>query len=157
MSHFLFLYLLCSINSKRTNAQIHMQLLQIWTALWPRIPVYKWLRATGTRGCDTDRQLCRSPIVSCALALGGETPTSLPLTHKYTNTQWNYEKYKLLAVSTVWFCDKKQNNLCLIRKKTLQCSPTLQGNKPFDFHESPNFQIQKLHSDVNSSSPRGSI
>ena len=68
LCHFLFLYLLFSINSKRTNAQIDMQLLQIWTALWPRIHMYKWLRATGTGG-ETETGSCVGVRLSVAPCL----------------------------------------------------------------------------------------
>ena len=64
---------------KRTNAQIdtpHLTNMDSTMAQDPHVQVVDSNNRDG--GWDTDRQLCRSPIVSCALPLGGETPTSLP-------------------------------------------------------------------------------
>ena len=52
-----------------------MQLLQIWTALWPRIHMYNWLRATGT---------------------GGETHTLIPKVTSIHETHYDKASYNRL-------------------------------------------------------------
>ena len=39
------------------------------------------------------------------------------LASQNANTLWNYEKYNLLAVSTVWFCDKKTQQIVSHKKE----------------------------------------
>ena len=51
---------------------------QIWTALWPRIHMYKWLRATGTGG-ETQTGSCVGVRLSVAPCLSeGKHPTWFP-------------------------------------------------------------------------------
>ena len=76
----IFCFFTCYVLSmgKRTNAQIDTFFpnMDSTMAQDPHVQVVD--SNNRDRGWDTDRQLCRSPIVSCALPLGGETPTSLP-------------------------------------------------------------------------------
>ena len=118
MSHFLFLYLLCSINWQLAMHK-NRHFFQIWTALWPRIHMYKWLRATGTGG-ETQTGSCVGVRLSVAPCLSeGKHPPRFP---KRINTQIHCEitrntSYSLSPQSG--FVNKKTTTNCVSYERKL--------------------------------------
>ena len=162
MSHFLFLYLLCSINGQTDKCpNRHATSYKYGQHYGPGSTCTSgWQQQQGRGVRHRQAAVSESDCQLRPASRRGNThlASQNAWIHKYTVKLREIQVTRCLHSLVLW--QKKNNNkLCLIRKKTLQCAPILpmQGSKPFDCHESPNFQIQKLHPDVNSSSTQGSI